>query len=68
MAAQRHPHPSPQTCECVALCDKRDFAEVITLGILTWGHHPGLSSGPCTDKGSSRRKVGMLGSERRRGI
>lgn len=36
---------SPRTYEYVTLYGKRDFADVIKVGILRWGDYPGSSGG-----------------------
>lgn len=46
------------TCDCVTLCGKRDFADVIKLSILLWEDQPGLSSwARCDHKHSSNREA-----------
>ena len=42
MAAQRCPHPSPGTFECVTLHGTGDVTAVIKLRILRWRDYPGL--------------------------
>ena len=54
----------PRTFEYVTLYDKRDFADVIKLKILTWKDYPGLpASSQCNDKGSYERDTGGSESE-----
>lgn len=50
----------------VALHGKRDFADMIKLGVLRWEACPGLSNwAQGDDKGSSKRESNKMEAERK---
>lgn len=55
----------PGTCNCVALCGRRDFSDVIELRVLRCRDYPGLSGWTqCNHKGPYKKKAGVPQSER----
>lgn len=57
MVPQRYLCSHPETCECVNLHSKSDFAGVIKFSILSWKDIPGFSGWAQPYKGSSKKKA-----------
>lgn len=58
----------PGTCDHVILHGRRDLADVIKLGVLSWGDYPGLSGsvGPVQSQGSLEDGRGRQESQNQR--